>query len=95
MAKGMGRGGALSSTERALAQSLTVADAAGDDAQRLQGRGNAGTPAAWLRERCQRLERHAAPAKALPGSPHALWGWKEPNSHIVLDRLMQRFPHMK
>ena len=24
-----------------------------------------------------------------------LWGWKEPNSHVILERLMRRFPDMK
>jgi hypothetical protein len=102
MAKGMGHGGALSSSERALAQCLTVADdAPGDDApSRLRGhagmgRGNAGTPPAWLRERCARLERRAAASASQQHPPGQAWGWKEPNSHVVLDRLVPRFPRMK
>jgi hypothetical protein len=86
MAKGMGCGGALTQAERDLAQSLTSAEEEED-------RGNAGAPTPWLRERCRRLEQKAAATSGSTGA--LLWGWKEPNSHILLDRFMTRFPNMK
>lgn len=47
-------------------------------------------PVKWLRKRGRTL---------LAGWPemdsNAAWGWKEPNSHIVLDRLKNYFPDMK
>ena len=97
MAKGMGRGGALSNAERRLAHSLVDdTDGGSSSEESLTGRGAAGQPSAWLRERCERLDRRAATQSAhaapLPGQP---WGWKEPNSHVVLDRLSLRFPRMK
>jgi len=46
---------------------------------------------AWLEERVATLlEADAAPARA----PHR-WGWKEPNTHVFLDRLPAVFAGMK
>jgi hypothetical protein len=47
-------------------------------------------PAAWLNERFQTLL-----AGHRGGGPSCRWGWKEPNSHLVLDRLVKRLPGMK
>ena len=47
-------------------------------------------PQDWRQARAETLLRDWKPLSK--GSP---WGWKEPNSHVVLDRLITRFPHMK
>lgn len=47
-------------------------------------------PAKWLRERAKSFlsERHII-------EPNDRWGWKEPNTHIVIDRLKKAIPNMK
>lgn len=46
--------------------------------------------ASWLRDRARTL------LSSKPMSqPSTRWGWKEPNSHIVLGRLIERFQNMK
>lgn len=47
-------------------------------------------PAAWLRERAESLRRAARRRGPRPGA----WGWKEPNTHVFLDRLQGAFPGM-
>ena len=47
-------------------------------------------PALWLQYRSKSLlDRKSHPHN------NGLWGWKEPNSHIVLDRLHKKIPGMK
>ncbi|MDM7953937.1 MAG: sulfotransferase [Cyanobium sp. CZS 25K] len=46
--------------------------------------------ASWLKQRGATLLSEKAKIK-----PGARWGWKEPNSHIVLDRLADRLGGMK
>jgi hypothetical protein len=46
--------------------------------------------AAWLRARADSLVRAAAQP-----SPPSRWGWKEPNTHVFLDRLAIAFPGMR
>jgi hypothetical protein len=47
-------------------------------------------PAAWLKVRARSLlsAKHRL-------SPMDLWGWKEPNTHIVIDRLIKALPGLK
>ncbi len=45
----------------------------------------------WLKERAQTLKRR----RRIKPSAYIGWGWKEPNSHIFLDRLYKRYPKMK
>ena len=47
-------------------------------------------PADWLRDRADSLLRAGA-----VGTDPAQWGWKEPNTHVVLDRLQAALPAMK
>jgi hypothetical protein len=50
----------------------------------------AGHTAEWLKERLQSLL--AAPA----GRPEGMrWGWKEPNTHIIIERLLRLAPGLK
>jgi len=44
----------------------------------------------WLQERVNSLI-----SKAEENNQHSLWGWKEPNTHIVLNRLKDSLPNMK
>jgi len=47
-------------------------------------------PATWLKQRARTL------LSKKPAVPTATgWGWKAPNSHIILDRLLNRFNRMK
>jgi len=47
-------------------------------------------PAAWLKERLHNL---LSGQRTRGGVTR--WGWKEPNSHLLLDRLAKRLPGMK
>lgn len=47
--------------------------------------------AEWLRQRVQSLEAWTA---RVPGAPGP-WGWKEPNTHVVLERLEPLLPGLK
>ena len=47
-------------------------------------------PAHWLRQRANTLL-----SEKLEIKEKDRWGWKEPNSHIVLDRLKERLKNMK
>ncbi|MDG2174763.1 MAG: sulfotransferase [Gammaproteobacteria bacterium] len=47
-------------------------------------------PVDWLKQRADSLLSNK---EKMP--PNSLWGWKAPNSHIVLDRLITRFNSMK
>lgn len=44
----------------------------------------------WLRARAEAL---AEPPPRLPSSQR--WGWKEPNTHVLLPALMRNFPEMR
>ncbi len=44
----------------------------------------------WGRERVQAIENGAA-----NGMFSENWGWKEPNAHVILDRLIRFLPNMK
>ena len=46
---------------------------------------------AWLRERASALHRSAARTATLDGP----WGWKEPNTHVVLPQLVACFPTLR
>lgn len=45
----------------------------------------------WLQERAERLIE----ATRRDGGPAVNWGWKEPNTHIILDRLHPLLPTMR
>ncbi|MCF7980424.1 MAG: sulfotransferase [Pseudomonadales bacterium] len=47
-------------------------------------------PSDWLKERAEKLIKHAP-----NGTATKFWGWKEPNSHIVMPALLQLLPDMK
>lgn len=47
-------------------------------------------PTAWLQKRAHTLERAAA-TSIQPGR----WGWKEPNTHLVIERLWRLWPSLK
>ena len=44
----------------------------------------------WLLERA-----HTLAAAAAHPAHHQRWGWKEPNTHIVIERLWKRLPHLR
>ncbi len=46
---------------------------------------------AWLSERAESLLTATRRGRSRPGR----WGWKEPNTHVFLDRLSAAFPGMK
>ena len=58
--------------------------------QRLAAAGRDQHDAKWLQERADTLLSYHSPLDA-----HGRWGWKEPNTHIVLDRLIPTFRGMK
>ena len=47
-------------------------------------------PAKWLRERANTLLSEKRMIE-----PNMNWGWKEPNTHVVIDRLRKSLPNMK
>ena len=47
-------------------------------------------PLIWSQRRARRLIRRARPLDTT-----MKWGWKEPNTHLFLDRLKERFKNMK
>jgi len=90
---GSGGSGGLSAAEFSLLRSVAAED-------RL------GHPQSWLQERARRIVATAAASSGNRGGGFSgswgggwggprKWGWKEPNSHVVLDRLAARFPAMK
>jgi hypothetical protein len=58
--------------------------------KRLASKDREQHPSKWLKERARSLL-----SRKTKLDPKARWGWKEPNSHIVLDRLLARFENMK
>ncbi|MCK6370207.1 MAG: hypothetical protein L6Q83_02580, partial [Gammaproteobacteria bacterium] len=56
--------------------------------QGLAQRERYGHPVSWLSRRAESLLAEKT------ASMSALWGWKEPNTHIILDRLVRNFPTM-
>ncbi|MCP4702622.1 MAG: sulfotransferase [Gammaproteobacteria bacterium] len=56
----------------------------------LASRGREQHPLNWQKERA-----HTLLSKRPEMQPNAKWGWKAPNSHIVLDRLKKYFCNMK
>jgi len=61
-----------------------------DKVQHLVDQDRLQHPRAWLQERAESL---LSPKETR--STDTLWGWKAPNTHIVLERLAARFPGMK
>ncbi len=55
----------------------------------LARRDNPPHDAAWMRERLERL------LAGRPTPPASRWGWKEPNSHVILARLAAALPDMR
>ncbi len=51
-------------------------------------------PRAWLAERARAL-LDGAGARSGADRPDAPWGWKEPNTHVVLDRLLAARPDLR
>jgi hypothetical protein len=47
--------------------------------------------AAWRRDRCVRMQRPDRDIAA-PGAP---WAWKEPNTHVIVDRLRTALPSLR
>ncbi len=58
--------------------------------QRLAATGRDQHDAKWLQERADTLLSHHMPRDA-----DERWGWKEPNTHVVLDRLIRAFRGMQ
>ncbi|HWK73037.1 MAG TPA: sulfotransferase [Povalibacter sp.] len=58
--------------------------------QDLSARGRAQHPASWLRSRAVSLRDAARQPRF-----HGNWGWKEPNTHVVIERLWQRLPTLR
>lgn len=58
--------------------------------QDLSARDRPQHPASWLKERASSL----SDAARRP-SFHGKWGWKEPNTHVVIERLWQRMPALR
>lgn len=56
----------------------------------LAARDRAQHPASWLEARADSL-REAACRPRFSGR----WGWKEPNTHVVIERLWQRIPDLR
>jgi hypothetical protein len=48
-------------------------------------------PVAWLEQRFETLEESLAAPPKSPG----LWCWKEPNTHLVVERLLSREPALR
>lgn len=72
----------------------------------LASAGRENHSASWLKKRARTLlskkkknglmkRARTLLSKKTKAQPHAGWGWKEPNSHVILDRLQQRFRDMK
>lgn len=62
-----------------------------DLARSLAGADRPSHDAEWLRHRARSLETWTAKERRASGP----WGWKEPNTHVVLDRLEPLLPGMK
>jgi len=76
--------GGLPPDEEALTHVDALCEVARPDACRPQH------DATWLRERAASLRAAVtAPARKV------IWGWKEPNTHICIDRLAERLPGLK
>ena len=59
---------------------------------RLAERDRAQHDAIWLRQRVDTWQHKAAGADP---AQHRPWGWKEPNTHILIDRLLPMQPALK
>jgi hypothetical protein len=103
--QGMGIGGVLTESEQNKLASLASTHRPGmfegcgaHLIPCLNSQACPGHPATWLRERVQRLR--SASLSTYDATLDSTWGgkrWalKEPNAHVVLDRLAERFPNMK
>lgn len=74
----------------ALAGGCPLAPATEARVRELAREDRAQYPASWLQERCESLL--AASRRPAHGRP---WGWKEPNTHVVIERLWQRIPGLR
>ena len=73
----------LDADERAMLKTLATRGRPEQGAVRL--------PVPWLEERARLLAE--APVACLP--PGTSWGWKEPNTHIVLPQLLRELPGLR
>lgn len=58
-------------------------------ARRLAGGDRGEHSPQWLKERADTLAAEPSAASTAP------WAWKEPNTHVVIDRLIQRLPGLR
>ena len=48
-------------------------------------------PSEWLRERAHSF----LDPEAVRNEPAGRWGWKEPNTHVIIDRLLEMIPDLR
>ena len=48
-----------------------------------------------LRKSVLQAARHSIMQGSLPSNEHPLWGWKQPNTHVLVPLLAQCIPQMK
>lgn len=56
--------------------------------QELANNGNPQHPSEWLQKRVDLL-------RTLKRSEHTLWGWKEPNTHLIIEKFLNYSPKLK
>lgn len=72
-----------------LAEGMPLAPAEESLVHALATQGRPQHPASWLRARAESLV-----AATRQSAHHRRWGWKEPNTHVVIERLWQRLPDL-
>lgn len=74
----------------AMSARLPVPDAQAAAIRALAHDGRVQHGPAWLTKRADTL---LDPSR--PGSEDSIWGWKEPNTHLVIERLLTCFPDLR
>lgn len=80
----------VSALRAGLRRGRPLDDALRERVSELSAGDRPGHPVRWLQDRARRLfESAAAPAHG------RRWGWKEPNTHIIIDRLWRYLPELR
>ena len=74
--------------KRLMSQSSTLSSLELEKLEVLSEKNRLGHEKKWLKDRVEKIKNYEA-------YPHNKWAWKEPNTHIVIDKILEKEENLK